>query len=299
MTYSHSLARDRLRQLSRRRNTPGFVYIIWHVAIALGTGWLVLVTAGTYWVLPATIVHGVALVFLFCAEHEAIHFTAFRTRALNWTVASAAGLLLMLPPAWFRCFHLAHHRWTQDPARDPELATPKPQSLRQYLWWISGIPYWRDRLTKTALHALGRVDDAYVPARSRPLIVREARLFWAVYAGLLVVAVALPLWRELLLLWILPVIAGQPFLRLYLLAEHTGCPYISDMLINSRTVLTNAFVRRLAWNMPYHVEHHAYPGTPFHALPRLHDEIVPRIAHIEGGYFALHSRLLGELMSRR
>ena len=45
---------------------------------------------------------------------------------------------------------------------------------------------------------------------------------------------------------------GQPALRLYLLAEHTGCPAVPDMLANSRTVLTNAVVRWLAWNMPFH-----------------------------------------------
>ncbi len=29
-------------------------------------------------------------------------------------------------------------------------------------------------------------------------------------------------------------------------------------------------MRFLAWNMPYHVEHHVYPQVPFHRLPELH-----------------------------
>ena len=40
------------------------------------------------------------------------------------------------------------------------------------------------------------------------------------------------------------------------------------MLENSRTTYTNALVRFLAWNMPFHAEHHAWPSIPFHALPR-------------------------------
>ena len=37
---------------------------------------------------------------------------------------------------------------------------------------------------------------------------------------------------------------------------------------NTRTTYTGAVVKWVAWNMPYHVEHHAYPSIPFHALPR-------------------------------
>ena len=74
-----------------------------------------------------------------------------------------------------------------------------------------------------------------------------------------------------------PVVLGQPMLRLYLLAEHTGCPMVPEMLENSRTVHTNAVVRFLAWNMPYHAEHHAYAAIPFHALPRTHAALAPFI----------------------
>jgi fatty acid desaturase len=33
------------------------------------------------------------------------------------------------------------------------------------------------------------------------------------------------------------------------------------------------------WNMSYHTAHHAYPATPFHALPRLHAEIARNLPH--------------------
>ena len=46
--------------------------------------------------------------------------------------------------------------------------------------------------------------------------------------------------------WILPAVLGQPWLRLYLLAEHTGCPLVPDMLANTRTTFTNPVVKALA-----------------------------------------------------
>ena len=72
----------------------------------------------------------------------------------------------------------------------------------------------------------------------------------------------------LLWYWVVPALLGQPMLRLYLLAEHSACPRSADMLENTRTTYTNALVRFLAWNMPFHAEHHAWPSIPFHALPQ-------------------------------
>ena len=90
----------------------------------------------------------------------------------------------------------------------------------------------------------------------------------------------------------MPVVLGQPMLRLYLLAEHTGCPMVPDMLANSRTVHTNAIVRFLAWNMPYHAEHHAYAAIPFHALPRAHASLAPYIRVQSPGYASVHRELV-------
>jgi fatty acid desaturase len=73
-----------------------------------------------------------------------------------------------------------------------------------------------------------------------------------------------------------------------LLAEHTGCPLVADMLENSRTTHTNRLVKTLAWNMPYHAEHHAYAAIPFHALPRLHEALKESIVHQSCGYLAVH-----------
>jgi len=75
---------------------------------------------------------------------------------------------------------------------------------------------------------------------------------------------------ELFWIWLLPVLVGQPFLRFYLLAEHGLCPTVANMFENTRTTFTNSIVRFVAWNMPYHTEHHVYPMVPFHKLPELH-----------------------------
>ena len=99
--------------------------------------------------------------------------------------------------------------------------------------------------------------------------------------------------------WVLPAVLGQPWLRLYLMAEHTGCPLIPDMLANSRTTLTNPVVRFFAWNMPYHAEHHSFPAVPFHALPALHADLAPALKTTARGYVAAQREIFRALAEPR
>jgi fatty acid desaturase len=286
--------RDALVRLGARSDRKGLRQLGWHLGALAATGILAWSARGSLWLFPAMVGHGVLLVSLFAPLHESIHWTAFRTRRLNDAVAWGCGAALLLPPAYFRAFHFAHHRHTQDPARDPELAVPKPRTLAEYLWHVSGLPYWRERLLTTLRHACGRADEPFITRRQRPRVVREARLLLGLYvlAALASTALSSP---ALLYLGLGPALLGQPFLRLYLLAEHTGCPLVSSMLENSRTTRSLAPIRRLAWNMPYHAEHHAYPALPFHALPAAHRLLRSKIAVQAPGYVAVHREIVAGL----
>jgi fatty acid desaturase len=159
---------------------------------------------------------------------------------------------------------------------------------------VSGIPYWRERLATTLRQAAGRAEAPFLTTRDRPRVILEARALVA-----LILLAAGASWASgsaaLLWLWVVPALLGQPFLRAYLLAEHTGCPLVPDMLRNTRTTLSNAIVRRLAWNMPYHAEHHAYPAVPFHALPAAHARLADRLGHVTPGYVEAQREILDGL----
>jgi len=282
---------DRLATLNARSDRRGLSRLAGHGATLLATGTLLSQAIGTWWVVPVTMLHGAVLVFLFAPLHETIHRTAFKSRQLNDAAAWICGALLMLPAVYFRYFHFAHHRYTQDPDNDPELATAKPASFRAWLVYVSGWVYWRAQIRGTLDHAIGRTPERFLTPGNRARVIREARLLLAAYAAIAAAAVAYGSWAPLIY-WVLPAIAGQPLLRLYLLAEHTGCALVPDMLTNSRTTLTNAVVRFFAWNMPYHAEHHALPSVPFHALPMLHRELAADLKVVSPGYLAVHREIL-------
>jgi fatty acid desaturase len=160
---------------------------------------------------------------------------------------------------------------------------------------VSGLPYWRERLQTTLRHALtGCVTEPFVPPARTAQVVREARTLWACYLG--IAALSLYLQRaDVLIYWIVPAILGQPFLRLFLLAEHTGCAFDDDMLANTRTTYTNAAVLFLTWRMPYHAEHHSFPSVPFHALARVNALLPAENRVTAPGYVALHRALWRQL----
>ena len=289
------LSTEEKRALMARSDLRGLVHLGGHLGLIGLCLWGNLAGEGTLrWLAMAG--QGIAMVFLFTAMHECSHATAFRSRWLNRAIGSLAGMVLLIGPTWFFYFHQDHHKFTQDPDRDPELQSPKPQDIAGYLLYLSGIPFWGGNLRVLLGNAAGQRRDAYVPDVMRPRVVTEARLMLA--AGLAGgFALALAGWLVPYLL--LPLLIGQPFLRAYLLAEHAGCAEGDDnMLANSRTLLTTPPVRFLAWNMPFHAEHHSFPAVPFHALPRLHQVMKGEIRNLEPGYASFHRDFLAALTRR-
>ncbi len=206
-----SLSPDTKARLNARSDLAGLK----HLALYLLA--LTLTSAGIIAQIPLwpllMIPQGILLVFLFTLSHECTHQTPFATPWLNEACGHAIAPLLGLPFIWFRYFHLAHHRYTNDPTRDPE-------------------------------------------------------------------------------------IAAQPALRAYLLAEHGLRPPVADMFENSRTTYTSRAIRALAWNMPYHAEHHSLPQVPFHQLPALHDLTRPHLKSTSQGYVEFSADYLRSLDPR-
>lgn len=287
-----ALSKAERQALLAQSNWRGAAHLAGHGGLVLIIGMLIQAKVA-YWPL-LLLPQGILVMFLFCAMHEAIHRTAFRGKWCNDVVATVCGWLVALPAVWFRYFHIDHHRFTNDPARDPELAAAKPSTRGQYLLHLSSLPIWWARVRILFANALGRNKDGFVPNKARAQVTVEACWYLAFYGA--AIAVSFALQSDLLLwTWVVPALIGQPFLRAYLLAEHTGCAEVSDMFVNTRTTYTNALVRFIAWNMPYHVEHHALQAVPFHKLPDFHRYTRPYLKVTDEGYLNVHRKIWAAL----
>lgn len=290
--FIRSLPQEQRRALIEKSDIQGLVHLTGHWGLVALLGWLIAVEV-PFWPL-LMLAQGILLVFLFTLLHETSHRTVFEKVWLNKAVAAVCGFSLALPPEWFRYFHFDHHRYTQDPEKDPELASPKPETWRQYVIHVSGLPVWKSHVQTLFRNAMGRCTDSYVPESGRRKVQSEAQAMIALYvlafAGS--VAAGSPL---LLFVWIVPLLLGQPFLRLYLMAEHGKCPFVANMFENTRTTFTNPLMLKLAWNMPYHAEHHALAAVPFHKLPEFHRLTAAHLQVTERGYSRFHRAYIGGL----
>ena len=291
------IAPDELRALSRTSDAKGLIQLGIHLGLLAVGAILIHLAYGTWWLVPAMLLHGWFLVALFAVVHEGVHYTAFRTRRLNEAAAWLAAAPSLLNASFYRLFHYAHHRYCQDPARDPELDPGPPRTMARYVTRILGLQYWRARLLVAWQLARGDASGFWFIAEGqRAQVVRSMRLMLLLDGLLLVVPLALGSLAPLLY-WIGPMLLAQPILRAILVTEHTGCSMDSDPLTNTRSTLANGLVRLVHWNMPFHAEHHLYPSIPFHALPAAHAMIGARFAHVSPGYLAGNREILAGIRS--
>lgn len=287
---------DTRKSLQQKNNRSGLIHFTAHLGVLVIFAILIL------WKVPGwqllLLPYGIALVFLFNLQHECTHKTPFKNSTLNEIIGFACGAILVQPFLWFRNFHLDHHRYTNDPERDPEImGHSKPETWANYVFFVSTVPYWKSKTTLLWEQCLYPIKDSYVPEKARAAIKLEARLLVLLYLGIAAVTVFVS--PVLLWLWLIPIALGFPFLKLYHLAEHGLCPHVDDKFLNTRTVITNTLGRFITWNMPYHAEHHLLPSVPFHQLPRLHALLAEHLRITSQGYKAFSKEYLGFVSGKR
>jgi fatty acid desaturase len=281
-----------MMHLSARSDARGLTQLAIHAALLLGAGILVALASG-WWLAPAVLLLGVAQVALFAPLHETVHHTAFANRRLNAMVGWLAGAPSLFNWHFYQQFHLAHHRHTQDPAKDPELAPPPPTRLPGYVVKMLALTYWRGRARNLWDGLRGDLSAyPFIHPAVTPRVILSMRAMVAALLGVSLASALLFGWQVPLLFWVLPQLVGQPLLRLYLFTEHTGCSMDRNGLTNTRTVLTTRPLCLLMWNMPFHAEHHLYPFIPFHRLGEAHALLHDKLAHVQPGYASWHAEHL-------
>ena len=285
-----------LTALSRKSDARGLIHLAGHLLAIVAAGAVVYAAGDKLWLkVQAMVLLGFTWTTLFAPMHECVHATPFASRRLNRIVGWWTGALVGWNATFYRRFHAWHHRYTQDPDNDPELQTPKPRTMWQYIKRISGLPYYRDQIKILVRCLFGRIGHLpYIPARGVAEIQRSAWLQVGLYAAIAGVSVAADSWAAVVY-WLLPMLMAQPFMRWILMAEHTGCSEDRNGLTNTRTTYCTLPARFLMWNMPFHAEHHLYPSIPFHALPKAHARIKDRLTHISDDYNAAHRDIRADM----
>jgi fatty acid desaturase len=151
-------------------------------------------------------------------------------------------------------------------------------------------------------HASGRIlerERVYLPAGQERVVVREARLLMAGYAGLLAWAVIGQTWVPMLYFFI-PRFAGAFAVYAFITTQHMAMAQnVSDHRLCTRSMTNSWLGRVLYWNMNYHIEHHVYPSVPFHALPALNAAIKDQLPEPSPSLIAAHVEIVRVILAQR
>jgi MocE subfamily Rieske [2Fe-2S] domain protein len=275
--YQSPVPRATMRKLLERRDGPALRDTAIWLGLIFGSAAATWALWGTWWAIGPYLLYAVLYASTCDARwHEAGHGTAFKTDWMNNALYEIASFMVMRESTPWRWSHTRHHSDTIIVGRDPEIAAPRPPPIKGIIlafFAIGGYPiYFR----KVLLHASGRMtpdEKTYIPESEFPKIYFRARLYLAIYLG--VVALAIGTWSVLPLFYIGFVnIFGSWLMVIYGLTQHAGlAENVLDHRLNCRTVYMNPIHRFLYWNMGYHVEHHMFPLVPYHALPKLHEAV--------------------------
>ncbi len=275
--YTPSIARAELKEIMRREDGPAIRdTLVWFAALIV-SGAFGYYFWGTWSAVPFFIIYGVLYGSVSDSRwHECGHRTAFKTQWMNDAVYQIACFMVLREPEIWRWSHTRHHTDTVIVGRDPEIITPRPPEVLSLLLNIFALKTAVLFFGKLFVHASGRLEEeetTFVPESERPKVYRNARIYLAIYALVVVACVA---FRSILpAMYIgLPSLYGS-WLQLYFgCSQHLGLAEdVLDHRLNSRTIYMNPVFRFLYWNMNYHVEHHLFPLVPYHALPKLHEAI--------------------------
>ena len=260
-----------LKELNERSDLMGWSQLLSHLALIAALGYLHYLAMGSWWVLATGFGLGVAVNFLYAAQHELSHWTVFKTKGLNEFWGRVIGFVMLFPRDYDLIMHYSHHRFTQDWDKDGELVR-EPYTLKTFLLWMSSISYWRNRVTGIIRRARGIIIEPYIHSNEEAKVTRESRLHILGYAVIAGVSIYFETWAALTF-WLIPMVLTKPVHQLQNTIEHLGLTHNSDILNNTRSTRTNAFFRWLCWQMPYHTAHHSFPSVPFWKLRQLNNKI--------------------------
>ena len=276
--WCHSdVPRSVMKELMQRSDGPAIRDTALWFTLLFGTAAGGIHFWGTWMCVPFVFVYGV-IYGSSCDSrwHECGHGSAFRTQWMNNAIYEIASFMVMRNPLTWRWSHARHHTDTYIVGRDAEIVWMRPPNTVRLALGVFDVWGVISSLTTLARNAAGTLspdEKNFIPEAEWPKAVFAARMHMAIYAAVILAALATQSWLPLMLIG-LPRIYGSWHMVLCGHLQHAGlAENVLDHRLNSRTVYMNPVSRYIYWNMNYHIEHHMFPMVPYHALPRLHELI--------------------------
>lgn len=258
---------------------------------ALGGSWWAIFFCLPFYLLAGASLHGISLF-----THEGVHGVLSPDAGLNRAISVACGLPVGQTFTAYRVLHLRHHQHLGalgDPDHYPNYTEWTPMIWAMH-WGrlIIGYPIYL-----VAIPLLGFTAGT---TRDRLWIALELGML----VGLIAAVITAPLPANLVVHgWLMPMLMVNCMVNIRGMSQHTLLEHATDVVHGTRSLLTHKLVAFFMCNENYHLEHHLYPGVPWHQLPTLHqalgDELKQRGAPYLPSYSAFVWAFIRAPLSRR
>jgi len=96
--------------------------------------------------------------------------------------------------------------------------------------------------------------------------------------------------------WLIPMLFINTMVNIRGMSQHTLLEHASDTVRGTRTILTSPLVRFFMCNENYHLEHHLYPGVPWHHLPQVHAALEHELRQQGASFISSYSSFVREFV---
>jgi len=282
-----------LSEFARIRVTLFIMRLMTYIGIVAAGIWLILHLGGWFAVL-GSILLGLMYAHAVELQHQALHHTAFPSKAWNRFAGFLLGLPMLVSYSDYQYHHFHHHRLLGTPENREffNYGYDRLTSLKPLLAHLLMLSHYRD-VSKFILWSL--------MGRLRPGVKREAalriRTEYCLMGGFIALVTVLSIvFKAMLFLkvWFLPLLVAIPTHALIELPEHWGKEQqIPNVLINTRTIRAGWFAYWFTNGNNFHIEHHWLPSVPNDRFRELHKLIEHEIE--SETYPQFYKKFFGEL----
>jgi fatty acid desaturase len=257
----------------------------------LGAAAAVLAAEKWHWIaaLPFCLLAGASLHGISLFTHEAVHGTLSRNVVWNGVLGALCAMPVLQNFSAYRVLHLRHHKHLGNEG-DPD----HYENYTRWTWMVFCMNWLRLLVGYpvyiVAIPMLGLKQGTW---KDRGLILLELAAL-----GVLLVAVwslHLPgawLWYG----WMVPMLFINTMVNIRGMSQHTLLEEADDEVRGTRTILTYPLVRFFMCNENYHLEHHLYPGVPWHHLPKVHAALEPDLRRQGAPYIPSYASFVREFV---
>jgi beta-carotene hydroxylase len=212
----------------------------------------------------------------YVTAHEAMHSTIGRKGTKQWFWNELTGQLsmipLMFPFSIARVTHLQHHRFPNDPVRDPDYPDGAP-SLRAALWkgWLNRQPgktAHAHHIKRVLLEEIG-TPEAKAALKQTALVQLAGTLF---FIGMALAGYAM----EIAMVWWLPRWFALLHTHVFFSWE-THHPQTGTGRYDNTRIFKSSVGPFLSMWIEFHLVHHLYPNIPMHLTKQAYFEMKPAL----------------------